>query len=96
MDSHQSLLCLELQLFGGILFYLLVRADNWKSDKPRRFTIALGLTLLYAISDEVHQSFVPGRHARWYDVGFDMIGAWVVYWGYFKHHFFESFLAKKN
>jgi len=36
---------------------------------------ALGLTVLYAISDEVHQSFVPGRHPALYDVLFDTGGA---------------------
>lgn len=36
---------------------------------------AFGLTLLYAISDELHQSFVPGRTARATDVLIDMVGA---------------------
>ena len=30
---------------------------------------------LYAASDELHQSFVPGRHAAWLDVGIDSLGA---------------------
>jgi len=29
---------------------------------------------LYALSDEIHQHFVPGRHAAWYDVVIDTIG----------------------
>ena len=29
---------------------------------------------LYAVSDEVHQHFVRGRHGAWYDVVIDTIG----------------------
>lgn len=36
---------------------------------------ALGLTVLYGISDEIHQSYVPGRHAQAADVLFDTSGA---------------------
>jgi VanZ family protein len=30
--------------------------------------LALLLALIYAVSDEYHQSFVPGRHPSWVDV----------------------------
>ena len=36
---------------------------------------AFVLSLLYAISDELHQTFVPGRSGRLTDVGFDSLGA---------------------
>lgn len=37
--------------------------------------------LLYAIFDEIHQSFVPNRHARWYDVAiFDFLGIMLIIW----------------
>jgi len=39
------------------------------------FSLAVLLCLLYAASDEWHQSFVPGRTASLYDVGVDGIGA---------------------
>lgn len=42
---------------------------------PHATLWALALTLLYAISDEYHQSFVPGRTARATDVLIDMLGA---------------------
>jgi len=53
----------------------------WRALAPQRQTgwsvllVTLGLTVLYAISDEVHQSFVPGRHPALYDVLFDAGGA---------------------
>jgi VanZ family protein len=41
---------------------------------PILFT-TLTLTILYGISDEYHQAFVPGRHGRLSDVLFDASGA---------------------
>ncbi len=38
-------------------------------------TVALGFSLLYAVSDEVHQSYVPGRHGAPIDVVVDGLGA---------------------
>jgi VanZ family protein len=37
---------------------------------------------LYAVSDEIHQHFVRGRHAAWYDVVIDTVGVTigVVLW----------------
>lgn len=54
----------------AILGALLLRAT-------RRPGIALGLAALYAISDEVHQHFVEGRHAAALDVLIDATGALV-------------------
>ncbi len=36
--------------------------------------LTLGMCILYAISDEIHQSFVPGRSPRVTDVGIDTLG----------------------
>ncbi|MBI2309754.1 VanZ family protein [Candidatus Collierbacteria bacterium] len=41
--------------------------------------------LIYAIFDEIHQSFVPNRHAKIYDVGFDSIGALLVIFRLYRH-----------
>lgn len=48
--------------------------------RPGAPVLALGLTawafaVLYGMSDEFHQSFVPNRDANWWDVGFDALGA---------------------
>jgi hypothetical protein len=40
----------------------------------RPLPLAAALTLLYAISDEYHQSFVEGRTGSPVDVGIDLIG----------------------
>jgi len=36
--------------------------------------LAWGLCIFYAITDEIHQSFVPGRGPRVLDVGIDALG----------------------
>jgi VanZ family protein len=54
----------------GILFWLLVRGPM--ADRPY---LALMLCVVYALTDEGHQIFVPGRTASLYDVALDSTGA---------------------
>jgi VanZ family protein len=62
----------------GILLWRAVRRP-WKSQpQPWRWSqagLALGLVLLYSISDEIHQAFVPTRTAHATDVLIDTSGA---------------------
>ena len=51
----------------AILAFLLARAFGREAP-------ALALGVLYAISDEVHQGFVSGRHASPIDVTIDTVG----------------------
>jgi len=39
------------------------------------FLVSLLLTVLYAVGDEYHQLFIPGRHSSGYDVIIDACGA---------------------
>ena len=57
---------------GHMVGYALLTLSFWYAqDFDRRcWWLALLLALLYAISDEFHQSFVPGRHSAWADVLF--------------------------
>ena len=41
----------------------------------RHYVWALVLTALYAMTDEYHQTFVPGRGGNVWDVGVDALGA---------------------
>jgi VanZ family protein len=47
---------------------------------PRRRSayLALVCAMGYALTDEFHQAFVPGRHASLLDIGFDSIGTVLV------------------
>ena len=64
----------------GILALVVWRAlgmtTGWR--KPRSWVVALGLTVGYAISDEMHQGFVAGRHPSPVDVGIDGLGALIA------------------
>jgi VanZ family protein len=61
----------------GVLAFLLWRAISkergWAALPS--FGGAFVLSLLYAASDELHQTFVSGRSGRLTDVGFDALGA---------------------
>ncbi len=54
---------------GHLLGYGLLALAYWaglRFDK-RRWWLALLFAIIYAASDEYHQSFVPGRHPSWVD-----------------------------
>jgi VanZ family protein len=42
---------------------------------PQALLVAFGLTVAYAVVDEWHQGFVPGRSPSVIDVGIDALGA---------------------
>ena len=54
----------------GLLALLWWRALNTRQPWP-----AVAIAIAYAVTDEVHQSFVDGRHGAWYDVAIDGVGA---------------------
>jgi VanZ family protein len=54
----------------GILFWLLVRGPL----KGRPF-VAMAVCIGFALTDEFHQTFVPGRGPSFYDVALDSTGA---------------------
>jgi VanZ family protein len=61
-------------------FALLALAWRWalhgvQIQRRHKSLLAWLLTALYAVADEWHQSFVPGRHADWRDVAVDIAGA---------------------
>ena len=73
----------KLTHFGefAILTYLWLRSI-W--TEPDRLKACLGwsmvFSVLYAVSDEVHQCYVPQRQGIWTDVIFDAAGALAAGW----------------
>jgi hypothetical protein len=59
-----------------ILYWLLFRAISEKNEKINKkvFVWSIVIAIFYALSDEWHQTFVPGREGTLRDVGFDTIG----------------------
>lgn len=63
----------------GLLAFLLARALSGFGWEPRRvLVLGLFLCVLYAVSDEWHQSFIPGRFGKARDVVLDSLGAALV------------------
>jgi len=61
----------------GILGFLTARAFYFKTSesiKRNAFKLSFITVFLFAISDEIHQSFVPGRSAEFGDLIADLIG----------------------
>ncbi len=65
---------------GHLTVYAVLAALSWRALEPRRsvFGWAWLLAVLYACTDEWHQSFVPGRHPMATDVLIDACGAAVA------------------
>jgi VanZ family protein len=60
----------------AILAILLVRGlEHDIQSAFRRYGLAWLVSVLYGVSDEFHQSFVPGRHPSVADVAIDAAGA---------------------
>lgn len=62
----------SLYTFVGILSMSLM--STYKIKQLKRIGLSLGIGILYAISDEFHQSFVPGRTALFGDIFIDTFG----------------------
>jgi VanZ family protein len=66
----------------AMMFFLSYRAfgTTTRSD-PRlwRYALAYMFVILYAVSDEIHQTFVPTREGRLRDVIIDALGA-IIAW----------------
>lgn len=60
----------------AVLFFLVYRGLKLTYPaKSQLVYLPLLICLLYAISDEIHQSFTPGRYPSPRDVGYDLLGA---------------------
>ena len=53
----------------AVLYALFLRATE------KNWVLSFVMTMVYAASDEIHQSYVPGRTAAVYDLAFDFSGA---------------------
>jgi VanZ family protein len=62
----------EYFIFGFLVSYVLQKRSALMS--VRQISLAIPLGIIYAISDELHQSFVPSRTASAMDVLLDTIG----------------------
>jgi VanZ family protein len=81
--TQEPLLQTIINKGGHMTGYGLLALAFWRmfEFEKRRFWLAWLLAVLYALTDEYHQSFVPGRHPSLFDVFFyDALGALIVLW----------------
>ena len=67
-------------VYAGLYFWIFraLALTLPQRQKTAIFYLPLLLTILYAITDEIHQSFVGGRTATIRDIGYDFLGASLV------------------
>jgi VanZ family protein len=68
---------LEYAILAALTLRALSRSVDPPEARRRAFTMALAITLAYALSDEIHQLFVPGRAFQLFDLAVDTAGALV-------------------
>ena len=69
----------HIVLFSGLAALLLLAIRGWKFEINLRWVITVAVfSSLFGISDEYHQSFVPGRHASIADALIDSISSIVT------------------
>ncbi len=73
--SWDKLLHFSAYFIYGILMQIAVIGAASKKTQKNQIFIVILLSSLYAVSDEIHQSFVPGRDADIFDVLADLFGA---------------------
>lgn len=87
--SFSSQTSQELPNFGGCDYFVkksahgigygLLALSYLRALPNRDYKLAWFLAVLYSLTDEFHQSFVPGRRASWIDVFvFDNLGAMIT------------------
>ncbi len=70
---------IHLVEYGFFTFFWWMAAATTWSSMDRRFPLWIFLfSFFFALSDEFHQSFIPGRDASWLDVTADFIGMVLV------------------
>ena len=67
------------------LGWLLMRSIVWRANSTRKtLWLVLVIGMLYGISDEIHQHFVPGRMMDWMDAVADTcgiaLGSWLFHY----------------
>jgi VanZ family protein len=73
----------EYSILGFLLFQS-ISTDDFFTINPLYGSVVIGI--FFAISDEFHQSFVPGRHMSSMDMLFDSVG---IVFGTFSSRFFN-------
>ncbi len=77
VGADKMLHTLEYFLFGYLLMRVFATSPR-PSIRDHAVLLAAMVGTAYALSDEFHQTFVPGRTASLYDVAFDTLGIFLA------------------
>ena len=82
----------------AVLAYLIFRILGQTEKRHVNWNLfwTLAFTVLYAFSDEYHQSLTPGRVASYKDVLIDSVGALVAIWLLYLDYHHKKYLARKK
>lgn len=89
---------LYLRKSAHIIEYLILSLlifPNFRTNNIRSCNIAVLISMLYAVSDEYHQSFVPGRSMEITDMAWDWIGCMIAYIILLKRNFRAKVCSSK-
>lgn len=64
----------HLSIYTLVGIFIMSFISTYKIYLKYKFLISILVGLVYASSDEIHQSFIPGRTASIIDVGIDTLG----------------------
>ena len=64
----------HFSIYTSLGFLLLSFISTYNITERKRIFVSLSIGVLYAISDEIHQGFVPGRSPQVTDVILDSMG----------------------
>ena len=90
---YKSLHVLEYAALYFLLFRAFLKNSSNQTMRKRAWIWAFVIAILYAASDEIHQTFVPTREGRPRDVAIDTIGMFLMYsYSKYKYTFVKRFL----
>ncbi len=68
---------IEYAVFGALVFHAFQDSPKPPETGKKVIILSILLVILYAISDESHQAYVPNRDASFYDFIADVVGGCV-------------------
>jgi len=75
--SDKILHIMEYGVFGVLTAYALRTSPKRLSSLKMEFVLGVAIVMMYGLSDEFHQSFVPYRDASAFDLMADVVGGTV-------------------
>lgn len=62
-------------IFGALGFFAALSLTSFNVMAGKNLAFSLPFCVLYAVSDEIHQYYVPGRAFQFYDIVIDSLGS---------------------